>query len=71
MDAGQIELFKGVQVSNDVIDWMPGFASAFFHGFQNAAGNDQRSHNSLSWYKMADGTDESFSKDIKLHLSFN
>ena len=38
-----------------------------FPEFQNAANNNQRLHNK----KMADGADESASKDIKLHLYFN
>ena len=60
-----------VRVSDHVIDWIRGFARAFFSGFQNAASNDQRLHNIFCWYKMADGADQSVSKDIKLHLSFN
>ena len=55
---------KGVQVSDHVIDWICGFARAFFSGFQNAVSNDERLHNILCWYKMADRTDESVSKDI-------
>ena len=62
---------KGVQVSDHVIDWIRGLARAFFSGFQNAARNERRLHiNIFCWYKMADGADESASKDIKLHLSF-
>ena len=47
--------FKGVQVSDHVIDWIRGLARAFFSGFQNAASNEQRLHNIFCWYKMADG----------------
>ena len=62
---------KGVQASNQVIDWILGFEHAFLFGLKNAAGNDQRLQNISYWYKMADRTDESVSKDINPHLWFN
>lgn len=73
-----LKVFKGVQHSNHVIDWIHVLARAvFFFGFENVARLWSMFKQYFSWYKIADGVDESPLKEYplmgnkyKIHIQF-
>ena len=79
-----IKLFKGVQVSDHVKDWIRGFAieRAFIVEFQNAASNNHCLHNIFCWYKwpteqmsrpwkVLSSIFPLMSNEYKIHIQFN